>query len=102
MSWTVFLDDDNTITYTLDAKKISITQRVDGQKLPTRVKENDLTGNADAATSWVVVMNLEKNGVTAGKQDGTAIDSATDDKHDWSHARISVKGDNYFTVWTGR
>ena len=101
MSWTLSLDADNSITYTLDSKKVVTVQRVNGDKLPPRTKNIDTTG-ASTDKSWVVVIVQEKGSVNILKQDGTVIDSATDDKHDWSHAKIYIKGDNYFTAWPGK
>jgi serine/threonine-protein kinase len=102
VSWKVYLDNDNHITYTLESKHLSVTKTIDGQKAPPlKLKDFDLTGIGNASGSYVVVMSLERNGVNALEQDGKVFDSTNDDKHDWSHARISVKGDAYFTMWPG-
>jgi serine/threonine-protein kinase len=102
MTWGVFLDSANTITYTLDNKGISIARRIDGVEKTDKIKDVDLNGIANASNAWAAQMKLEKNEVILAKQDGTPVDSTHDDGHDWSHAKIVVKGDAYFTLWPGR
>ena len=95
------LDADNSINYTMDPKKVVTVQRLNGEKLPPRTTNIDTTG-VSTDSSWVVVVVQEKGGVNILKQDGTVIDTARDEKHDWSHAKIYIKGDNYFTAWPGK
>ena len=101
MSWRVFLDNDNMVTYTLDSKGLSIVRRVNGQDAPDKIRDLDMT-SPNAASAYAAQIRIEKNGITIARQDGSPVSPTHDDKHDWSQAKIYVKGDNYFTFWPGR
>jgi hypothetical protein len=101
MSWRVFLNEGNMITYTLDNKQmLTVVRRLDGQDAPLKVRDLDWTSTA-SQQSYAVQIRIEKNAITVASQKGAVVPTL-DEKHDWSHAEILVKGDTYFTVWPGR
>jgi serine/threonine-protein kinase len=101
MSWRVYLDG-LTITYTLDSKGVAIVNNIEGEESTDRVKDVDLSSTDNPSKSYAATIKLEKNEVILTRQDGTVIARTHDDRHDWTHARLFVKGDTYFTFWPGR
>jgi len=99
MTWKIFLDDANNITYTLDNKGLSSVKVVDGLKASNPKTPLDMSGTDNASNSFVVRIHLLSDGVKIAKHDETVVDKTPDDKHDWRRARIYVKGDTTFTVW---
>ncbi len=99
MTWRIFLDDANNITYTLDNKGLSSVKVVDGLKVPNPKTPLDMSGTGTASNSYVVRVHLFSDGVKIAKHDDTVVDKTPDDKHDWRRATIYVKGDTTFTVW---
>ena len=99
MVWRVFLDDDNNITYNFDGKDLVIGRRIDGEKLKDAHIKADLT----QSENYAALVQLSSHTVRiSAKRDGIAIDTTSDDKHDWSHAQLSVRGDAVFVVFPGR
>ena len=101
MSWRIYLDRNNAITCTLDSKGISIDRRIDGLDAPDKVRDIDMTSQT-TGSAYAVQIKIEKNAVMISQPNGTVVAPTEDPKHDWSHAVIYVKGDNFFTVWPGR
>lgn len=101
VAWRVYLDNDNMITYTLDSKALSIVRRINGVDAPDKIRDVDFT-STETSAAYAVKIHLEHNGVTASSQKGGAVVPTTDSKHDWSQAKLQVKGDSYFTFWQGR
>ena len=99
MVWRVFLDDDNNITYNFDGKDLVIGRRIDGEKLKDAHIKADLTQSENYAALVQVSSHTVR---ISAKRDGIAIDTTSDDKHDWSHAQLSVRGDAVFVVFPGR
>jgi serine/threonine-protein kinase len=97
--WVITLDAGNSIVYALDSQGVSVTQTLNGRKLPT---ESVKIAVSDSAKTYAVAVNLESHGVRITKRDGTLVHMTPDDKHDWGHAMTSVKGDALFVVWAGR
>ena len=97
--WTVRLDDDNSLNYSLDSHGVSVSKEFAGTKTTSSASID--ASNSDRSDSYAIVIYLD-HGVTLKKRDGTLILSTPDDKHDWAKARIAVKGDAYFSVWPGR
>ncbi len=98
MTWRIFLDDANNITYTLDNKGLSSVKVVDGLKVSNPKMPLDMSGTG-ASNSYVIRIHSFSDGVKIAKQDETVVDKMPDDKHDWRRATIYVKGDTTFTVW---
>jgi hypothetical protein len=99
MSWQIHLEG-NTITYKLDGKGISITRNIDGVETTEKVK-NDLSSTGNPSASYAATIKLDKNQVIISREDGIAVNTLHDDKHDWSQAQIFAKGDTYFTFSPG-
>jgi serine/threonine-protein kinase len=99
MTWRIFLDDANNITYTLDNKGLSSVATVDGVKVSNPRTPLDMSGAGRADNSYVVRIHLLSDGVKIAKHDETVVDKTPDDKHDWRRATIYVRGDTTFTVW---
>ncbi len=102
MTWQIFLDDDNNITYTLDNKGLSIARVIDGVKAPNTKLLIDMSGTGNASNAFVVRIQRLSTGVRISKQDESEVDKTADEKHDWRRAAIYVKGDATFTVWQGQ
>ncbi len=98
-SWQVNLDG-NTITYTLDAKGISIEKHIDARDSTERIK-TDLSSATTPSESYAVTIKLEKNDVIIARSDGTPLHTTHTEDHDWSRAGIFAKGDSYFSVFAG-
>ncbi len=101
MTWRIGLNGDNYVTYTFDGKNLSVESVIDGDEKAKRKLPVDLDGTGTASKAWVIQIRLEKNTVVVARQGGAVVDAVPDDKHDWSHAQIAVKGDVFFTVWPG-
>jgi hypothetical protein len=99
-SWRVNLDG-NMITYTLDAKGISIEKHIDAHDSTERIKI-DLSNAATPSESYAVTVKLEKNDVIIARPDGTPLHTTHTEDHDWSQAGIFAKGNTYFSVLPGR
>jgi hypothetical protein len=99
LQWVVGLDGDNYITYNLDSQGVSISKVLDGTKstVPVPIDASD----SKSSGTYAVVIYFD-HGVQIKKRDGTLIHAVPDDKHDWTHARISIRGDSHFTVWRGQ
>ncbi len=99
-SWRVDLNGD-MITYTLDAKGISIEKHIDAHDSTERIK-TDLSSATTPSESYAVTVKLEKNEVIIARPDGTPLHTTHTGDHDWSQAAIFAKGDTYFSVLPGR
>jgi serine/threonine protein kinase len=97
--WTIRLDDQNSLNYSLDSHGVSVSKEIEGTKTTSSASID--ASNPGGPESYAVVIYFD-HGVTLKKRDGTVILSTPDDKHDWARARIAVKGDAYFSVWPGR
>jgi hypothetical protein len=75
-------------------------RHLDGEDAPDKIRDLDMTSSSPAP-SWAVQIKVEKNAVNVSRQNGTLVAPTRDLKHDWSQAKIYIKGDNYFTVWVG-
>ena len=85
-SWRVNLDG-NTITYTLDAKGISIEKHIDAHDSTERIK-TELSNAASYFDAYAVVVKLEKNDVIIARPDGTRLHTTHTEDHDWSQAGV--------------
>jgi serine/threonine-protein kinase len=99
MTWKIFLDDANNITYTLDNKGLSSVKVLDGLKVSNPRKPLDMSGTGTASDAEVVRIQLLSDGVKIANHDETVVEKTADEKHDWRRAKIYVKGDTTFTVW---
>ncbi len=99
-SWRVNLDG-NMITYTLDAKGISIEKHIDAHDSTERIK-TDLRDASTPFESYAVTVKLAKNDVIIARPDGTPLHTTHTEDHDWSQAGIFAKGDTYFSFLPGR
>jgi hypothetical protein len=99
-SWRVSLDG-NMITYTLDAKGISIEKHIDAHDSTERFK-TDLSNATTPSESYAVTVKLQKNDVIIARPDGTPLHTTHTEDHDWSQAGIFAKGDTYFSFLPGR
>jgi hypothetical protein len=94
LEWTISLDSDNRVSYSLDARQLTRKVRLGGQE--TKLAEK--ADAEDGESAYSLLLSLEPHRIQMKNKGGTVLDELADEQHDWSRARVAIKGDALFLV----
>jgi hypothetical protein len=94
LEWTVSLDSDNHVSYSLDGRQLTRKLRLGSEESKLAEKVNA----DDGESAYSLLLSLESHHVQIKSKDGTLLDEFLDGRHDWSQARAALKGDALFLV----
>ena len=94
LEWIVSLDGDNRISYSLDGQQLTRKVKLGGSES----KQTEQADAAEGASAYSLLLSLEAHRFQIKSKRGAILDEFTDGQHDWSRARIGIKGDALFLV----
>ncbi|HEY3454736.1 MAG TPA: protein kinase [Bryobacteraceae bacterium] len=94
LEWVVTLGPENRISYSLEGQELVRKKRLGGEESKT-VEKADAS---DGAAAYSVIVTLEEHRVQTKRKDGVLLDEFSDEKRDWSQAKVAIKGDALFVV----
>ena len=87
------ISEADSVSYSLDGRGLTRKSKVDNDKESATTSVNPTDD-----TQYTFRLVLDAHGVQLRTKDGAMLDDFKTDGHDWTHARIRVKGDAFFDV----